>query len=152
LRDAHHDEVAVVRLAVQLRRDEDFLRDALAVGHHHAETLLAVVAAHQLVGLAGQNLDDTPFAPAATVGVADLGQHRVAVEYRAHLAGTQVEVVTAVLGHHEAVAVLVALHHTFDQVHLVDEAVDATPIADQLAVTDHRAEAALQGVLGHGVE
>src|SRR5690606_10502578 len=119
-------EVAVVGLAVQLRRDKDLLRDALAVGHHHTEALVAVVAAHELVGLARQYLDDTAFAPAAAVGVADLGQHRVAVEDRAHLAWAQVEVVTAVLGHHEAVAVLVALHHALDQVHLVDETVDAT--------------------------
>ena len=92
-----------------------------------------------------QHFDDAAFAAAAAVDAGDAGHYPVAVHDLAHFIGRKEQVVAiARFGPQEAEAVGVGDHHARDQVHLLGRGETATPVLQQLAVANHRAQALAQ--------
>ena len=59
--DLRHYKVAIFGVTRTLVRNQYFVRDALAVWHHHPKALLVIIAAYDLREAALQNLDNRAF-------------------------------------------------------------------------------------------
>ena len=68
------------------------------------------------------------------------------MHHRAHLLRRQVQIVAALVGAQEAVALGVGQHHAGNQVQLLRRRVAAAPAQQQLPVAHHRRQALAQGL------
>jgi len=127
-------------------RDDDLLGEALVVGHDEADAAFHVEASDHVAIAPLEDLDHRAFAPAAVIDAGHAHHRAIAVHQGAHLTRRQEQVVGAVVGLEEAETVGVTDDAPGNEVGLVDDAVAAAPVADQLAVALHRRQPARQGV------
>src|SRR5690606_20831760 len=106
-----------------------------------ADAAAFAVDPHDTVRAPLQDLDDDPFLAAPAVHAGDADHDPVTVQHTTHLAGGQEDVVAAGVGTEETEAVFLAEHAAGDQVQLVGDAIAATPVHVQLAVTQHGRQA-----------
>ena len=140
--------VAVLGLDAVEVLDQHFLGDAAVFRLDEADPGFAVITADDLGDGALGDLHDARLFLAEAVDAGGADQHPVAVHHFFHLPGRQEQVLAAgLVGDQEAEAVAVALHPAGDQIHARGDAHLAVAVFHQLAVAQHRLEAALQAHL-----
>ncbi len=146
-RDRHQDHLPVLGAAGLFFGDDDVLTDSRIVRSHEVDTTLLEVAAHQFGGALLHHLDNGTFRPALVIPAGDAHQHHVAIEDPAHLpTGKEDVVASALAGGDKAKTVRMTDYPALLQIHLVQGAETAPPVADQLAVPDHGDQTAAQGL------
>ena len=138
---SHHD-LPVLRPVFLLRRNQHIVVDARVIGNNGANAALLVVATHDFRGASLENFDDLTLATPPIVHARDPCQHLIAIEHLTHLSRAEVQVASAILWDEKPIAVPVADHPTTHQVQLLNKAIGAPTIDQQLAVTFHRAQTA----------
>jgi hypothetical protein len=149
--DLHGHHLAGLCIARVAGGNEDVLVDAAVFRDHETDAAFEIVATDDELVDVLQHLDDLGFATSAPVEAGHAHQHLVAMQHAVHFLGRQIQIVAALLRHHEAEAVRVALDAALDQVELVRQAQLTLAVEHQLAVALHRAKAALEQIaLGLG--
>ena len=144
--DFRHHKLAVLRLANVFFRNQDFLADAPVIRDHQAKTALVVETPDHLRGAALQHLNNHALTAATAIHARHPRQHDITVKYLDHLAWAEEQIPRAILRDKKAHAFLVTLDAALDQLHLVRQAINATAVADQLAITGHGDQAPAQGL------
>ena len=149
--DPGHDKLSGAGPVSILGGDQQILAQAFIIRRHKAYAALFKITPDQLPVRPFQHLDQRPLAPALPIHMHLPHQHPIAVQNGAHLARGQKQILAARLRHDKAVALRMADHPALEQVHLVNQAITAAPIADQLGVARHRPEPPPQDLARLGV-
>src|SRR5690606_33470618 len=128
--------------------NNDVFRDTAVLRHHEMYAGITLVDADQLGHGALDHLDNARLALAKAIASFCGDQHPVTVHHRQHLPRRDKQVFHVTLfGNHEAETIAMPLDTAADQVHTAGQPVLALAVLDQLAVTDHGAEASLERYL-----
>ena len=140
-----HD-LAGLRLAAHIRRNEDVLADALVLGDQVPDATLLVDAADDLAIRALDDVDDGAFGTSALVD-ADQAHHRaVAVQCLVHFLGPEKHVRSAGVGDQETESVGVPLNLARDQIELGDDAELPLAVGHQLTFARHRCQTTFKSI------
>ena len=153
LGDARDDVVAVARIGARVRRNEDVVMDPRVVGAHEGDAALAPQAPDHLRDAPLDDLDQRPFAAPVAIDLHHAGHYPIPVHQPAHVPRREEQIGARVVGPDESEPVPVSDDASGDEVHPIDEPELAAAVADDLAVTLHGREPALQRLLlGGGPE
>src|SRR5690606_38690135 len=138
--DARDHDLPRLRFPRLPFRDQDPVRDLRVVGHDDADAALAHEAAGDLLQAALQDLDHARFRLAAMAAPDDLDRDAIAVEQRAHTPFGEPRILAAVVAQHVAVTVGVADDRAGDRLDLLEQAVLAAAVLDDLPRAHHPGE------------
>jgi len=108
------------------------------------DPFLGEIAADELSGAVFEHLDQRALRAPAAIDAGDTHHHQVATHHPPHLTAGEKDVGLAASGNHEAITFRMAGNPALDQIHLVEHAVTAGAVFDQLAVPYHGPQAAAQ--------
>ena len=145
LDDFGHDDLADLRVAGTVRRDQEVLVDPPVFRDDEIRATFLVQAPDHFDVGAGQHFDDLALGPPAAIRSAPAHDRAVSMQHLVHFARVQEVVVAAVLGNEKAEAVGMPLHDANDEIELGDDAQFALAVGEQLAVALHRRKTAGEG-------
>ena len=140
------DDLPGLGLLAPARSDQDVLCKAAIFGHDDHHAVLVDDAADDAAVGALQHLDQLALGTAAAVLAGDAHDDAVAVQQLAHLLGAEEDVGLTVVATQEAEAVGVTFDATLDQVDLGRQQIGITPVAHDLPVALHGAQATIEEV------
>ncbi len=126
------------------RRDQHVLTDPGVVRPHEMDAALGEITSHQFPRAVFQHFHDGTFGTTATVEARNPHQHLIARQHPAHLAAGQKNIRLTASGHHKTVTLGMSRDTALDQIHLVQRAIAAGAVLDDLPIADHGAQATAQ--------
>ena len=127
-------------------RDQHFLVEATIVGNDDAHAATLVEAPDQTRPAPLQHFGNGRFTATTTVDTGDADQHAVTMHHRTHFVGRDEQIITTVVGFQETKTIRIGNDTAGNQVELLGDAISATPVHQQLAITHHRGQPARQCV------
>ena len=135
--DMHHHNLPWLRVRHLIQRHQNILRQTRIIRHHQCDATFKHKAANNLLMGALNHLNNAALFASATVYARHSCQHLIAMQHHAHLSWREIQVITALVGDHEAEAVGVGTDATSDEIHFARQPISSSAIAHHFTTADH---------------